>query len=579
VRRFTYPENEKQAKSAHDDRWFKQGPFAVTQTPTKLLLVEDSGGDAGLLRAVIGEAAGQNSHFELVHVFRLADALQCLREAPFDLVLLDLSLPDSDGIETLLRLQDAASTLPVVIITGLKDEALAVEAMRRGAQDYLVKGDGDSRMVLRAIHHAIERKRIDVELQYQRERQAVLHEVNLAITSTLDLHSILDLFLERVSRLLPNFAVTVRLADPESGELKPLACRNLDENDWKKISPSERRVVRARTVMMARKPLVIRDAAAHSTTSSRDFLIHNGLVSYVGVPLMVQGECLGVIGFYTRERREFADGEVELLATLAGQAAVAIHNSQLYERLKVTKDTLEKTLEVKEVLVGVMAHEIKTPLQVIMGAAGLLSSGTCGPLNEDQRGRVMAIESGADELLQLIESTLNIASLERGRTPLNVSEVNVSALLKELKTEFSAAFREKKIRLDIDLPPANFIIETDRIKLKEIFRNLLENALKFTSHGSVKVGFVHRKRDCRVEFTVTDTGIGIKKEALPRVFELFYQADPTLETGLVSAGLGLNIVKRLVTAMSGEIDVSSEVGKGTAFRLSFPTEIKPAEAD
>jgi len=258
---------------------------------------------------------------------------------------------------------------------------------------------------------------------------------------------------------------------------------------------------------------------------------------------------------------------------------VAIHNSQLYERLKTANDTLEKTLEVKDVLVGVMAHEIKTPLQVIMGAAGLLSSGTCGPLNEDQRGRVMAIESGADELLQLIESTLNIASLERGRMPLNISEVGVSALLKELKTEFSAAFREKKIRLDIDLPPPNLMIETDRIKLKEIFRNLLENARKFTSRGRVKVGFVHKKMDRRVEFTVADTGIGIKKEALPRVFELFYQADPTLETGPVSAGLGLNIVKRLVTAMSGEIDVSSEVGKGTTFRFSFPMEIKPVEAD
>jgi signal transduction histidine kinase/DNA-binding NarL/FixJ family response regulator len=551
----------------------------VTQPPTKLLLVEESVGHAELLRAALREASGTDRRFKLVHVVCLADALQCLREAPFDLVLLDLSLPDSKGIETLLRLQDETSTLPVVIMTGLNDEELAVEAMRRGAQDYLVKSDVDSRMVARAIRHAIERKRIDVQLQHQRERQAVLHEVTLAITSTLDLHSVLDLFLERVSRLFPNFAVTVRLADLESGELKPLACRNLDEKDWRKSLPSERRVERAKAVMTARKPLVISDAAAHLTTSGLDFLSHNGLVSYVGVPLIVQGECLGVIGFYTRERREFADEEVEFLATLAGQAAVAIHNSQLYERLKTTNDTLGKTLEVKEVLVGVMAHEIKTPLQVIMGSAGLLSSGTSGPLNADQRARVTAIESGADELLQVIESTLNIASLEHGGVQLNVSEVGVSALMKELKTEFSAAFREKKIRLDIDLPPPNLVIETDRIKLKQIFRNLLENARKFTFQGGVKVGFVHRTRDRRVEFTVTDTGIGIKRESLPRVFELFYQADPTSGTGPFSAGLGLNIVKRLVTAMSGEIRVTSEVGKGTTFQVSFPMEIKPTEGD
>ena len=544
---------------------------------TKLLLVEDNVGDAGLLREAIREASGTDCNFELVHVFRLADALRYLQETIFDLVLLDLSLPDAYGMETLLRVQDAAPTLPVVIMTGLNDEDLAVEAVRKGAQDYLAKGDVDSHMLVRAIRHAIERKRIDVQLQHQRQRQAVLHEVNLAITSTLDLHSVLDLFLEKVSQLLPNFAITVRMLNPESGDLEPLACRNVDESDWKKRVPPQRRTGPARAVMVARKPVVIPDVMADP--NHHDFMRHNGLISYVGVPLVAQGEPLGVIGFYTRERREFAGEEVELLAMLAGQAAVALHNSQLYERLKTTNETLEKTLEVKGVLVGVMAHEIKTPLQVIMGAVGLLSAGMCGPLNEDQRERVKAIESGADELLQLIESSLSMASLERGKMPLIVSEVSVAALLTELESEFSEPFHKKKIQLEIDRPPPDFTIKTDQIKLKEIFRNLLENARKFTSRGKVTVGFVHKESDRRVEFTVADTGRGIKKEALPKVFDLFYQADPTVETEPVSAGLGLNIVKRLVAAMSGEIDVASEVGKGTTFRIILPVEIRPTQDD
>ena len=551
----------------------------MTQQPTRLLLVEDSVAGAGLLRATLREAFGTNSNVELVHVFRLADALQHLQEATFDLVLLDLSLPDAQGTETLVRVQDAAPTLPIVIMTGLDDQELAVDAVRKGAQDYLVKSDLDSRMLARAIRYAIERKRIDVQLQHQRERQAVLHEVNLAITSTLDLHSVLDLFLEKVSRLLPNFAITIRLLDHESGELQPLACRNLDEDDWKKILPTERRVERAKTVMSARKPLVITDASTDPTTSALDFLRHNGLVSYVGVPLVAQGESLGVIGFYTRERREFADEEVELLAMLGGQAAVAIHNSQLYERLKTANETLEKTLEIKGVLVGVMAHELKTPLQVIMGASGMLSGGLCGKLNDDQRERVRAIEASADELHQLIESTLNMAALERGKVPLIVSEVCVSTFLKELKSEFSEAFRKKKIELDIDMPPARFIIKTDGLKLKEIFRNLLENARKFTPTGRVKVRFSHKDSGRRIEFAVIDTGIGIKKELLPKIFELFYQVDPTMETEHASAGLGLNIVKRLVTALSGEIDVTSEVGKGTSFRITLPVKVTSAQLD
>jgi signal transduction histidine kinase/DNA-binding NarL/FixJ family response regulator len=545
----------------------------MTQQSTKLLLVEQSVSDAGRVKAAISEASGVGSNFELVHVSQPADALKYLHDTDFDLLLLDLSLSHAAPIDALLQIQDAAPALPILVVTELNDQDLAIEAVRKGAQDYLVKSDLDSRMLVRAIRHAIERKRIDAQLQHQRERQAVLHEVNLAITSTLDPHSVLDIFLEKISRLLPDFAITVRLVNLESGNLQPFACRNVNEKDWKEGVAAEGRSGRAKAVMAAGKPIILTDALNDANTSNRDFLRRNQLVSYVGVPLVAQGESLGVIGFYTRERHEFTDEEVELLATLAGQAAVAIHNSQLYERLKTTNEALEKTLEIKGVLVGVMAHELKTPLQVIMGAASLLSTGVCGKLNDDQRERLRAIEAAADELRELIDSTLSMASLERGKTPLMISEVRVSMLLAELKSEFSEVFRKKKIELQIDMPPDEFTIKTDRIKLKEIFRNLLENARKFTPKGKVKVRFLHKPSDRRVEFAVTDTGIGIKKELLPKIFDLFYQADPALQTEYASAGLGLSIVKRLVTAMSGEIDVSSEVGKGTTVRVSLPVEI------
>jgi len=547
----------------------------MAEHATKLLLVEDSVTSAARLRASFRQLSGANDCFELVHVFRISDALKQLDAGHFDLVFLDLSLPETGGIDSLLQIRKAAPSLPIVVMTDLHAENIAFESLREGAQDYLVKSDLDSRMLIRTIRYAVERKRIDVQLQHQRERQAVLHEVNLAITSTLDLNSVLNLFLDKISRLLPGFAITIRLLDRDSGELKPLACRNLDEQEWKKILPTERRVDRAKTVMAASEPLVILDAVNHPTTSHLDFLRHNGLVSYVGVPMIAQGKSIGVIGFYTRERREFSTEEVERLATLGGQAAVAIHNSQLYERLKTANEALEKTLEIKGVLVGVMAHELKTPLQVIMGAAGLLSGGACGELNEDQHERVRAIESATDELLQVIDGTLNMVSLERGEMHLAVVEISVATLLSELNSEFSDAFRKKKIELIIDLPSGDCRMKTDRIKLKEILRNLLENARKFTQKGKVTVRFSFDTTRDQVEYTVSDTGIGMKKEILPKIFDLFYQAEPGREANDASAGLGLNIVKRMVAALSGEIDVASEVGKGTTFRLRFPKEIPP----
>jgi signal transduction histidine kinase/DNA-binding response OmpR family regulator len=542
---------------------------------TRLLLVEDSEGDAGLLRAALRTASGDTVAFDLIHVRRLADALQRLRESVFDLVLLDLSLPDGHGIDTVARIRTALTAVPIVILTGLDDEAVAIEAMRLGAQDYLIKGQVEGHTLVRAIRYAIERQRVDAQLEEQRWRQAVLHEVNVAITSTLDLQFVLDSFLDKVKQLLPEFAITVRLLNHTNGILEPLACRSVDETAWKRALAGDMAAGRAYAVLAAREPLVIEDVRADPRTIHQAFMRDNGLVSYVGVPLYAKAENLGVVGFYTRVRRQFPREEVKFLATLAGQAAVAIHNSQLYESLRQTNAALEKTLEVKGVLVGVLAHELKTPLQVIMGASSLLSSGVCGELSPDQQQRVAAIERGADELLKLIDSTLTTARLEQGTPTAVISEFNVAPLLAELETEFAEAFQKKEIAFTVQKPVPDVTMQSDRIKLKGILRNLVENARKFTHHGKVEVTFSSVAAAGRVEFTVRDTGIGIKKEALPKIFELFYQADPAMELEHVSAGLGLNIVKRLVAALSGAIEVDSEVDKGTTFRVYLPKDLPP----
>ena len=534
---------------------------------TRVLVVEDNQGDAGLVRFALRAESGAEHSFTAEQVVRLQDALQSLKEKSFDLVLLDLSLPDAQGLDTLARVREAAPDLPIVIMTGLNDESMAVEAVRRGAQDYLVKGQADSRAVIRAILYAIERKRIEVQLKMQRARQAALRDVNVAITSTLELHAVLEIFLEKVAELLPGIAISVRLLNDETGELEPLACHGLDEEVWKKT----RTAVRAKRVLDQGEVIVIADAASETRTSGDDFMARNRLNAYVGVPLKAEGESFGVIGFYARERQGFTDDDVDLMTTLAGQAAVAILNSRVHQRLKAAHDALEETLEIKSVLVGIMAHELKTPIQIILGSAELLSAGLCGELNADQLERVKAIEVSSNELLDLIKSALDMARLEHGKMPLTVTDVSVSELFAELKSESEAALREKGIELDIGLLRPGATIKSDKIKLKEVLRNLLDNARKYTPGGKVTVEFVARDNDT-VEFCVRDTGVGINRELLPKIFDMFYQADTTPKDQ-AAAGLGLNIVKRLVAAMSGHIEVASEVGKGTTFRIILPREI------
>jgi signal transduction histidine kinase len=541
---------------------------------TKLLLVEDNPGDAGLVRLALEEASGPEWNFDLLRVERLSEAVEALKQRSFDLVLLDLSLPDAHGFDTVVRMRNAAPMLPIVIMTGLDDQALAIEAMRKGAQDYLVKGRVDSAWLARAVRYAIERKRTETQINRQLQRQTVLNEINQAITSTLDLQAVMDILLDKIAQVFPRLATMVRLLDAEKKNLMGIAFRNLDYSNWQNTgSPAAASLSTA--VVAAKTALLIRDVQNDPRVGRPEFLRQNNFISYLGLPLVVKEEIVGVLAFFAREAEAFAKEDVEFLSTLAGQAAIAIYNSSLYERLKGANETLEKALDVKSVLTGVMAHELKTPIQVIMGAAGLLSSGICGEITEEQRKPITTIERGADELLELIDRTLQMARLDQGKIPLTLSEVAVADLLEEIRADFEGVFRAKGLALDVGIPPDGPLMKTDRVKVKEILRNLLENARKFTAQGRVTVRFTEQD-DGTVQFVVSDTGIGIAKESLSKIFDLFYQVDPATKEH-ASAGMGLNIVKRLVAALSGEIEVSSEAGTGTSFCVTLPKVIAESE--
>jgi len=546
----------------------------MTNQPIKILLIESDVGDAGLLRAALHDVGTESFPFEFDHVTCLDHAVDRLGEKPFDVLLLALTAPDAPGVGAVTSIRESHPNIPIVVMSGLDDERVAVEAMRNGAEDYLVKGQLDSTILIRTMTHAIERKRVFAELRAQRERLAALHAINLAVTSTLDLHDLVEQFLDKITLLFPHLAVTIRLLDGRSGVLEPLACRNIDAARWRtQLSPAGG--ARMRAVLTMDQPLVLPDVLDDPDGASNEFMDHNGLVSYVGVRLAVKGDPLGVVGFYTRERRDFPPDEVEMFGTLAGQVAVAIYHSRLYAEVKEARDALEKALEAKSVLVGVMAHELKNPIQVIMGNANLLSEGAFGELTAEQRERVHGIENSSLELVALIESAVDMAKRERGKTSVRVAEVSVSAILQEIHAEFATAFQAKRLDFTVAVVAPTTIIKTDPLKLKEVLRNLIENSRKFTSVGKVMVDFQELDQQ-HVEFVVADTGRGIRGDLLPKIFELFYQEDSS-QREYASAGLGLNIVKRLVSAMSGEISVTSELGKGTAFRVVLPAAIESSD--
>lgn len=184
---------------------------------------------------------------------------------------------------------------------------------------------------------ALENARLFRETDRHLKRLQALREIDQAISSTLDLENVLTILLEKIDVTLPYASATIRLIDRRTGLLEPVACRNLDEIEWKK-DRAGRGI--PNVVFTTKAPLVIRDVRSDARASDLDFYHKHKLVSYVGVPLIVNQEIIGVLGFYTKEEHEFEIEEINFLSTLAGQAAIAIQNSQLYEEARLREQQL-----------------------------------------------------------------------------------------------------------------------------------------------------------------------------------------------------------------------------------------------
>jgi len=212
------------------------------------------------------------------------------------------------------------------------------------AEASISKFDQDGQTLFTVILRNItERKQVEERIQRHLERIRALHEIDLAISSTLDLRAVLDVLLEKIDQLLPLGAVTtVRLLSRESGRLEPAACRNIDEHEWsaERVGPGSGPAKRA---FETKKPVFIPDVQVDAQTRDTQFARKHSLVSRLVVPLIAKEQRLGILSFYTKEEHEFTNEEIELLVTLAGQAAIAIHNAQLYEEIKSSKSELEST--------------------------------------------------------------------------------------------------------------------------------------------------------------------------------------------------------------------------------------------
>ena len=405
------------------------------------------------------------------------------------------------------------------------------------------------------------------EIQRHIERQTALYELHLAATSTLELRAVLDVLLEWLAGLVPNTATTVLLVGEAGEPLRRVACRGIDEAAWQSASPRESAALHP--VLRSKDVILVSNIQIANDGLDSAFFVARGFRSYLGLPLIAKNHAVGILSFYSQQERHYSDEEVNFLRSLAGQVAVAIHNSQLYEETSRQASALEKANLVREDFLGVMSHELRTPLNVISGYARLVQEGVMGEVNAEQKKALDKVGHHADELLFMVNSIMNATKIEAGALSADRESFLLSSFLDELRMLYDYPFG-KEITIEWDCPEDLPQLFTDRDKLKHILQNLINNALKFTEEGSITVTARYVAEIDQVELTVTDTGVGIPPADLPLIFDRFRQIDSTRTRSHGGVGLGLHIVKTFTDLLNGQILVTSKPGRGSSFSITLP---------
>lgn len=247
-------------------------------------------------------------------------------------------------------------------------------------------------------------------------------------------------------------------------------------------------------------------------------------------------------------------------------------------RLETLNRELQEANHLKSEFLATVSHELRTPLNVILGYCEMLADDPAGTLSDEQRQLIAAVQRYSKLQLDLITNVLDFSRLTSGKVSLHLERFELAPLLVDVQNLYKQRLTQSSVELrllvDADVPE----LHTDRIKLQEVIRNLVENALKFTQRGRVTVAAHRSLTPDWITIEITDTGPGIAPEELPHIFEAFHQAGEVNTRGTSGVGLGLSIAKQLVEALCGTIGVSSQVGTGSSFRLEIPCRLSVADA-
>ncbi len=581
--------------------------YDIFSTNCTLLIVDDAEVDRATYRRYLESS---NLDCNILDCESAEDALQlCYRDCP-DIILLDYILPDMNGLEFLQDLAKHLETLPLIIMmTGQGNEIVAVEVMKYGARDYLVKSELTAQKLVNSVVNALHEHKLQTQLDRQHQQRELFMSVALQISHVVDISEILQTAVDGARKLLgcdrttvyqltPNLSGTI-VAEAVLPEWSAALGRQLADNCLQGEQSAQI------TKYLRGHKMVVSDIKAANLTDCHIQMLQQFQVKAVlAVPILflvppaTEPSVWGLlIAHHCRAIHEWQVDELNLLDELSMQMAIGIQQAELVASLKATvvnqklieqqlREQVEKTTQTNVNLAQtsnllekrnqelddfshIASHDLQAPLRGIANLADWLIKDLGGQLPKENQHQLELIQSRIAQMSSLIQGLLQYAMV--GRENIDSVNVNISDLLTEV--------------VDMLAPPANFqicfapnlpVLHTQSLLLKQVLSNLIGNAIKYhssleeTSANDItgRVEIVVEDQGSLLQFTVTDDGQGIAPENHQKIFGIFQTLVGRDDTK--GMGIGLAIIKKIVESRGGHVWVESALGEGSSFSFTWP---------